>query len=137
MKITEDVRKYAAEKGVSEEQALKASMEKNQPSLLKREPKFTRRQNRPSPEHERRAYSNDGQSSMHIQIDVWSDYVCPFCYLEESILKRLAQEDGEGLTIRWRAFELRPYPVPTLDPNGTYLRDIWSRRYTRWPKSEE
>ena len=64
---------------------------------------------------------------MHIQIDVWSDYVCPFCYLEEPILKRLAQEDGDGLTIRWRAFELRPYPVPTLDPNGTYLRDIWSR----------
>jgi len=29
--------------------------------------------------------------------------------------------------IRWRAFELRPDPVPTLKPDGTYLRDIWAR----------
>jgi predicted DsbA family dithiol-disulfide isomerase len=64
---------------------------------------------------------------MRIQIDVWSDYVCPFCYLEAPVLKRLAAEYGDGLTIRWRAFELRPFPVTTLDPNGTYLRDIWAR----------
>jgi predicted DsbA family dithiol-disulfide isomerase len=28
--------------------------------------------------------------------------------------------------IVWRAFELRPEPVPTLDPNGEYLRTVWS-----------
>ncbi len=27
----------------------------------------------------------------------------------------------------WRAFELRPDPVPTLDPAGDYLRNGWSR----------
>jgi predicted DsbA family dithiol-disulfide isomerase len=26
----------------------------------------------------------------------------------------------------WRAFELRPEPVPTLDPNGDYLQRAWS-----------
>jgi len=26
----------------------------------------------------------------------------------------------------WRAFELRPEPVPTLDPNGAYLHRVWS-----------
>jgi predicted DsbA family dithiol-disulfide isomerase len=25
----------------------------------------------------------------------------------------------------WRAFELRPDPVPTLDPNGDYLHRVW------------
>ena len=25
----------------------------------------------------------------------------------------------------WRAFELRPEPVPALDPNGDYLRRVW------------
>lgn len=25
----------------------------------------------------------------------------------------------------WRAFELRPEPVPTLDPGGEYLRRVW------------
>jgi predicted DsbA family dithiol-disulfide isomerase len=28
--------------------------------------------------------------------------------------------------IVWRAFELRPDPVPTLDPKGEYLRNAWS-----------
>jgi len=28
--------------------------------------------------------------------------------------------------IIWRAFELRPDPVPTLDPGGNYLRRAWA-----------
>ena len=28
--------------------------------------------------------------------------------------------------IVWRAFELRPELVPTLDPNGEYLHRVWS-----------
>lgn len=27
----------------------------------------------------------------------------------------------------WRAFELRPDPIPTLDPDGPYLQRIWRR----------
>lgn len=61
-----------------------------------------------------------------VRIDVWSDYVCPFCYLEEPVLARLRAELGDGVEIVWRAFELRPEPVPTLDPKGSYLRDIWA-----------
>jgi predicted DsbA family dithiol-disulfide isomerase len=64
---------------------------------------------------------------MQVQVDVWSDYVCPFCYLEQPVLDRIAQEFGVRVGIRWRAFELRPDPVPTLKPDGTYLRDIWAR----------
>jgi len=62
-----------------------------------------------------------------IRIDVWSDYVCPFCYLAEPTLKRVEQEFGDAVEVVWRAFELRPAPVPTLDPQGEYLRDIWAR----------
>lgn len=62
-----------------------------------------------------------------VQLDVWSDYVCPFCYLELPVLERLADEFGDRLVIRWRAFELRPEPVPTLDPGGEYLRTTWAR----------
>lgn len=29
--------------------------------------------------------------------------------------------------IVWRAFELRPEPVPTLDPGGDYLQRAWAR----------
>ncbi len=30
-----------------------------------------------------------------------------------------------AIEIIWRAFELRPAPVPTLDPNGEYLQRAW------------
>ncbi len=64
---------------------------------------------------------------MQVQVDVWSDYVCPFCYLEQPVLAQIAQKYGTRVAVRWRAFELRPDPVPTLKPDGTYLRDIWAR----------
>lgn len=62
-----------------------------------------------------------------IQITVWSDYVCPFCYLEEPVLTRIRQDYGETVDLQWRAFELRPAPAPTLDPNGEYLRTVWDQ----------
>ena len=66
-------------------------------------------------------------TSPRIRIDVWSDYVCPFCYLELPLLQRLEQEMGGELHVAWRAFELRPEPKPTLDPNGDYLLTTWER----------
>lgn len=63
---------------------------------------------------------------MAMQIEVWSDYVCPFCYLQEPVVERIEQEFAGQVQVRWRAYELRPEPVPTLDPGGDYLRDIWA-----------
>jgi predicted DsbA family dithiol-disulfide isomerase len=39
-------------------------------------------------------------------------------------LRQLRQKD-RNVDILWRAFELRPDPVPTLDPNGEYLHRVW------------
>ena len=61
-----------------------------------------------------------------VKITVWSDYVCPFCYLEEPVLERIREEYGERVEIDWRAFELRPDPVPTFDPDGEYLHRVWN-----------
>ncbi|WP_192036696.1 DsbA family oxidoreductase [Halomonas sp. YLGW01] len=74
-------------------------------------------------------------STPRISIDVFSDYVCPFCYLEEPELAALKTRFGEAIEIRWRAFELRPEPVPTLEPDGDYLHDIWGRAV--YPMAEE
>ncbi len=30
-----------------------------------------------------------------------------------------------GVEVFWKAFELRPEPVPTLDPRGEYLARVW------------
>src|SRR5450830_333556 len=62
-----------------------------------------------------------------LRIDVWSDYVCPFCYLELPVVQRLRQKWNGTLELVWRAFELRPEPRPTLDPDGDYLHTTWNR----------
>jgi len=61
-----------------------------------------------------------------VRLDVWSDYVCPFCYLEEPVLTRILDEFGNDVNVNWQAFELRPEPVPTLDPDGEYLNRVWN-----------
>jgi predicted DsbA family dithiol-disulfide isomerase len=62
-----------------------------------------------------------------ITLDIWSDYVCPFCYLELPAVTKLRQAFGATLDVVWHAFELRPDPVPTLDPDGEYLHTVWNR----------
>lgn len=68
--------------------------------------------------------------SLPVQIAVWSDYVCPFCYLELPVLDRLKAEFDARLDVHlevdWLAFELRPEPAPTLDPDGAYLHRVWT-----------
>ncbi len=32
----------------------------------------------------------------------------------------------EAVEVDWRAYELRPDPIPTFDPNGEYLHRVWS-----------
>ena len=44
------------------------------------------------------------------RILVWSDYVCPYCYLIERDLDRLREQYADKLIIDYRAFELRPDP---------------------------
>jgi predicted DsbA family dithiol-disulfide isomerase len=62
-----------------------------------------------------------------IVIDIWSDYVCPFCYLEMPVIEKLKRDFGDRVVVSWRAFELRPEPAPTLPPQGKYLQDTWER----------
>lgn len=58
-------------------------------------------------------------------ITVYSDYVCPFCLLAEHVITQAIRK--EDIAISWRAFELRPFPVPTLRPEDEYLPAIWQR----------
>lgn len=60
-----------------------------------------------------------------IRIDVWSDFVCPFCFLELPVLDALQAELRGLVEVEWHAFELRPEPVPTLEPAGEYLTRTW------------
>lgn len=79
--------------------------------------------------HPRQPQAHDACHTMPraITLDIWSDYVCPFCYLEMPVLAAIEAEFGDAVEIRWRAFELRPDPAPTLDPRGEYLRTTWKQ----------
>lgn len=46
--------------------------------------------------------------------------------MAEPAVYELSKSNPE-VEIIWRAFELRPEPVPTLDPQGDYLKNAWTR----------
>jgi predicted DsbA family dithiol-disulfide isomerase len=58
-------------------------------------------------------------------IEVFSDFVCPFCYLAEQPLADAVE--GGDVRISWQPFELRPEPTPTLRPEGEYLQSTWQQ----------
>ena len=57
-----------------------------------------------------------------MQIDIFSDTICPWCYIGKRRLERaLAERPQEDVTIRWRAFQLNPdMPAEGMD-RQTYL----------------
>lgn len=60
---------------------------------------------------------------MATKVDVYVDYVCPYCFLVEEAVEELKRE--RDVEIELRPFELRPDPVPTLRPEDNYLPTVW------------
>jgi predicted DsbA family dithiol-disulfide isomerase len=62
-----------------------------------------------------------------IQIKVYSDYVCPYCFYGEVVLERALSEikNRDKVAVEWMPFELRPEPTPTLKPEDDYLQNVW------------
>lgn len=69
---------------------------------------------------------------MTTRIDVFVDYVCPFCFLAEGAIEELKQ--ARDVEVNIRPFELRPDPVPTLRPEDDYLPRIW--KHSVYPMAE-
>lgn len=62
-----------------------------------------------------------------IDLIVWSDYLCPWCYLGTARVRRLEEEFGDALRVEWRAFLLRPTPqARTLEKFRAYTQS-WLR----------
>lgn len=63
-----------------------------------------------------------------VKVEVWSDFVCPFCLIAEHPLRQAVQAvqaTGVQVEIEWMPFELRPHPTPTLRPEDPYLQTVW------------
>ncbi|MGH7291850.1 MAG: DsbA family oxidoreductase, partial [Myxococcota bacterium] len=50
-----------------------------------------------------------------VVLDVWSDYLCPWCKVAAVRLHALEGEFGDALVLRWNSFLLRPQPEPNRD----------------------
>jgi len=74
-------------------------------------------------------------SGATLYLDIWSDYVCPFCYLELPVLHQFRDAYGDAVELRWHAFELRPEPVALPEPDDESLVESWERNI--YPMSAE
>src|SRR5262249_47324422 len=63
-----------------------------------------------------------------LRLTVWSDYLCPWCYVAATRLHRLRDEFDGRVALEWRSYLLRPYPNKkrTLEEFRTYTR-TWAR----------
>ena len=48
-----------------------------------------------------------------LRVDIWSDFVCPFCFIGALRLEQLAAQ--RALDRHWHAFQLRPAGAPPMD----------------------
>ena len=63
-----------------------------------------------------------------VRLEVWSDYLCPWCYVAAHRLARVQAEFGEdALALRWRSYLLRPRPAPRD-------RDVFVRYTRSWER---
>lgn len=48
-----------------------------------------------------------------LRVDIWSDFVCPFCFIGALRLEQLGTQ--RPLDLHWHAFQLRPAGAPPMD----------------------
>jgi len=68
---------------------------------------------------------------MALKISMFSDFVCPFCYIGFEVLRKLKPEFD--LEIEWRGFQIHPeWPAEGMDPEQFYQSMGAERRRVAW-----
>lgn len=63
-----------------------------------------------------------------MRVDIWSDVVCPFCYIGKKRLEAAAEEAGIELEVHWHSFQLDPEaPVRQEISNSERLAQKYGR----------
>lgn len=78
---------------------------------------------------------NDEGSARRVQVQVFSDYTCPWCYIGHARLERLRDRarDELELDVTWRPFEIHPEVPPDGMPveELPYSREQWETMMER------
>jgi len=79
-----------------------------------------------------------------LNIDIYLDYVCPWCYIAAVRLLRLKEECGEAVTINWKSFPLDPYESkPKYSPDVININRLragmeeTSLLFEPWPEGKD
>ena len=74
---------------------------------------------------------------MGVTLEVWSDYLCPWCNVASTRLERVAAEVGPELEIVWKSYLLRPAPEPGRDlEKFRRYTELWQRAAQEEPLAE-
>ncbi|MFH7806265.1 DsbA family oxidoreductase [Acinetobacter haemolyticus] len=66
-----------------------------------------------------------------MRVDIWSDVVCPFCYIGKKRLEAAAEQAGLELEVHWHSYELdREAPVRQEVSNSERLAQKYGRTLT-------
>ncbi len=60
-----------------------------------------------------------------VKIIIYSDYICPFCFIGKNRVDRLKVEFEHDIDIEWKGFELYPEDVPLPDVNDNHIKMAW------------
>lgn len=60
---------------------------------------------------------------MPVVVQVFSDYVCPYCYLGEAAVRNAAAITGAEIV--WRAYQLREDGPPKFEPRSERMNAAW------------
>ncbi|MFN4050708.1 MAG: DsbA family oxidoreductase [Acinetobacter junii] len=72
-----------------------------------------------------------------MRVDIWSDVVCPFCYIGKKRLEHVAEQAGIELDIHWHSFELDPDPPTKHEVSNTErLAQKYGRSYAEMEEME-
>ncbi len=75
-------------------------------------------------------------SALPVSFTVWSDFLCPWCYVAALRLEEVQREAGDALRVEWRSFLLRPNAEPRpLDRFRQYTTS-WLRPAEAEPGAE-
>ena len=63
-----------------------------------------------------------------MRVDIWSDVVCPFCYIGKKRLEAAAEQLEINLELHWHSFQLDPNAEPLSQlSNAAYLAEKYNR----------
>jgi predicted DsbA family dithiol-disulfide isomerase len=72
---------------------------------------------------------------MAIQLDIWSDFACPLCFLNSVRIQKLCEDND--IIPRWRSFQLRPPGAPVMPIHTQEMATEENSRVIKMAREEE